>query len=66
MIPKGIATPRFKTPHMNFKKEILVAFRKILVPFITTKDRSLLLVWQICSLGSIGSNLVFIIPFGIT
>jgi hypothetical protein len=40
---------------MNFKKEILVPFRKILVPFRTTKDchscRSLLLVWQICSLN---------------
>jgi hypothetical protein len=40
---------------MNFKKEILVPFRKLLVPFKTTKDchscRSLLLVWQICSLN---------------
>ncbi len=40
---------------MNFKTEILVSFRKILVPFRTTKDchscRSLLLVWQICSLN---------------
>jgi hypothetical protein len=40
---------------MNFKKEILVPFRKILVPFRTTKDwhscRSLFLVWQICSLN---------------
>jgi hypothetical protein len=40
---------------MNFKKEILVPFRKILVPYRTTKDchscRSLLLVWQICSLN---------------
>ena len=40
---------------MNFKKEILVPFRKILVPFRTTKDchsfRSLLLIWQICSLN---------------
>jgi hypothetical protein len=40
---------------MNFKKEILVPFRKILVPFRTTKDwhscRSLLLVWQTCSLN---------------
>ena len=37
-----------------FKKE-LVPFRKLLVPFRTTKDclscRSLLLVWQICSLN---------------
>jgi hypothetical protein len=40
---------------MNFKKEILVPFRKILVPFRTIKDchscRSLFLVWQICSLN---------------
>jgi hypothetical protein len=40
---------------MNFKKEILVPFRKILVSFKTTKDchscRSLFLVWQICSLN---------------
>ncbi len=115
---KELAIPRFKISHMNFKKEISVPFRKILVPFSTTKDchscRSLLLVWQICSLnwdldmdsfvwilcisiddpvanyllvmqgswvqiqgvilllfnddilGSLGSNLVFIIPFGIT
>jgi hypothetical protein len=29
MIPKGIShAPRFKIPHMNFKKEILVPFRK--------------------------------------
>ncbi len=52
---KELATPRFKIPHMNFKKEILVPFRKILVPFRTTKDchscRSLYLVWQICSLN---------------
>jgi hypothetical protein len=51
---KELPTPRFKIPHMNFKKEILVPYRKILVPFRTTKDchscRSLLLVWQICSL----------------
>ncbi len=32
---KELATPRFKIPHMNFKKEILVPFRKILVPFRT-------------------------------
>jgi hypothetical protein len=40
---------------MNFKKEILIPFRKILVLFRTTQDwhscRSLLLVWQICSLN---------------
>jgi hypothetical protein len=40
---------------MNFKKEMFVPFRKLLVPFRTTKDyhscRSLLLVWQICSLN---------------
>jgi hypothetical protein len=40
---------------MNFKKEILVPFRKILVPFRTTKDChycwSLFKVWQICSLN---------------
>jgi hypothetical protein len=40
---------------MNFKKELLVPFRKILVPFRTSKDchscQSLLLVWQICSLN---------------
>jgi len=117
MIPKGISHTSVKIPQMNFKKEILVLFRKILVLFRTTKDchscRSLLLVWQICSLnwdlkmdsfvrtfcisglvanyfllvsrgpefksrvlclllfhddilGSLGSNLVFIIPFGIT
>jgi hypothetical protein len=40
---------------MNFKKEILVPFREMLVPFRTTEDchscRSLLLVWQICSLN---------------
>jgi hypothetical protein len=50
-----LATPRFKIPHMNFKKEILVPFRKILVPFRTTKDchscRSLFLVLQICYLN---------------
>jgi hypothetical protein len=97
---------------MNIKKEILVPFRKLLIPVRTTKDchscQSLLLVWQICSLnwdldmdsflGTLciscdgpvathllmiqggqssnldwdvmfitfsGSNLVFIIPFGI-
>jgi hypothetical protein len=47
--------PQFKIPHMNFKKEILVPFRKILVPFRTTKDchscRLFLLVWQICSVN---------------
>jgi hypothetical protein len=32
---------------MNFKKEILVPFRKILVPFRNTKDCH----WQICSLN---------------
>ena len=52
---KELATPRFKIPHMNYKKEILVPFRKILVPFRTTKDChscwSLFLVWQICSLN---------------
>ncbi len=52
---KELAITRFKIPHMNFKKEILVSFRKILVPFRTTKDchscRSLLLVWQTCSLN---------------
>jgi hypothetical protein len=40
---------------MNFKKEILVPFREMLVPFRTTEDchscRSLLLVWQICFLN---------------
>jgi hypothetical protein len=40
---------------MNFKKEILVTLRIILVPFRTTKDchscLSLFLVWQICSLN---------------
>jgi hypothetical protein len=55
MIPKELATPRFKIPLMNFKKEILFPFRKILVPFRTTKDChsswSLFLVWQICSLN---------------
>jgi hypothetical protein len=55
MIPNESAIPRFKIPHMNFKKEILFPFRKILVPFRTTKDChscwSLLLVWQICSLN---------------
>ncbi len=52
---KELATPRFKIPHMSFKKEISVPFRKLLVQFRTTKDchscRSLLLVWQICSLN---------------
>ncbi len=52
---KELATPRFKIPHMNFKKEILVPFRKILVPFRTTKDchscRSLFLVWHMCTLN---------------
>jgi hypothetical protein len=52
---KELATPRFKIPHMNFKKEILVPFRKILVPFRTTKDchscRSLFLVWHMCFLN---------------
>jgi hypothetical protein len=118
---KELATPRFKIPHMNSKKEILVPFRKILVLFRTTKDchscRSLFLVCHMCTLswdldmnteqlcvdilqqlgwssgktlacdagggaefksrllclqlfhydilGSPGSNLVFIIPFGI-
>jgi hypothetical protein len=55
MIPKELATPRFKIPLMNFKKEILFPFRKILVPFRTTKDChfswSLFLVWQMCSLN---------------
>ncbi len=50
---KELATPRFKIPHMNFHKEILVPFRKILVPFRTTKDchscRSLFLVWHMCT-----------------
>jgi hypothetical protein len=40
---------------MNFKKEILVPFREMLVPFRTSEDChscwSLLLVWQICSLN---------------
>jgi hypothetical protein len=40
---------------MNFKKKILVPFRKILVPFKTTKDchscKSLFLVWLIYSLN---------------
>jgi hypothetical protein len=40
---------------MNFRKEIFVPFRKILVPFRTTKDFhscwSLFLVWQICSIN---------------
>jgi hypothetical protein len=35
---KELATPRFKIPQMNFKKEILVPFRSILVTFRTTKD----------------------------
>jgi hypothetical protein len=35
---KKLAIPHFKIPLMNFKKEILVTFRKILVPFRTTKD----------------------------
>jgi hypothetical protein len=52
---KELATPRFKIPHMNFKKEILVPFRKILVPFRTTKDchycRSLFLVWHMGTLN---------------
>ena len=52
---KELATPRFKIPHMNFKKEILVPFRKILVPFRTTKDchscLSLFLVWHMCTLN---------------
>ncbi len=52
---KELATPRFKIPHMNFKKETLGPFRKLLVPFRTTQDchscQSLLLVWQICSLN---------------
>ena len=114
---KELATPQYKIPHINFKKEILVPFRIMLVPFRTTKDchscRSLFLVWHMCTLnwdwhgqlcgvilhqlwwssgkilacdaggpefksrllclqlfhydilGSLGSNLVFIIPFGI-
>ncbi len=52
---KELATPRFKIPHTNFKKEILVPFRKILVPFRTTKDchscRSLFLVCHMCTLN---------------
>jgi hypothetical protein len=55
MIPKELATPHFKIPHKNFKKEILDPFRKLLVPFRTIKGchscRSLLLVWQIFSLN---------------
>ena len=55
MIPKEISHTSVQNPTMNFKKEILVPFRKLLVPFRTTKDchscRSLLLVWQICSLN---------------
>jgi hypothetical protein len=55
MIPKGISQTSFKISHINFNREILVPFRKISVPFRTTRDchscRSLLLVWQICSLS---------------
>ncbi len=38
---KELAIPQFKIPHMNFKQEILVPIRKILVPFRTTKKTSL-------------------------
>ncbi len=115
---KELATPRFKIPHMNFKKEILVPFRKILVPIQNYQGLSFLpvtftgladwfpqlgswhgqlcgsimhklwwssdkiLTWDVMGpefkssvlclllfhddiLGSLGSNLVFIIPFGI-
>jgi hypothetical protein len=45
---KELATPGFKIPHMNLKKEILVPFR-------TTTDchsfRSLFLVWDMCTLN---------------
>jgi hypothetical protein len=56
MIPKRISHTWVQNPtYINFKKEVLVPFRKILVPFRTTKDchscRSLLLVWQIYSLN---------------
>jgi hypothetical protein len=116
MIPKGISHTSVQNLTYKFQHSILVPFRKIIVPFRTTKDchscRSLLLVWHFCSLswnldmhsfvgslcisldgpvakyllmmqgarvqiqgvmfitfqddilGSLGSNLLFIIPFG--
>jgi hypothetical protein len=55
MIPDGISHTSIQNPTYEFKKEILVPFRKIILPFRTTKDfhscRSLFLVWQICSLN---------------
>jgi hypothetical protein len=37
MIPKGISHTSVQIPTYEFQKEILVPFRKILVPFRTTK-----------------------------
>ncbi len=51
MIPKGISHTSVQNPTYEF----LVPFRKILVPFKTTKDchscRSLFLVWHMCTLN---------------
>ncbi len=110
---KELAIPRFKIPHITFKTEILVPFRKILIPFRTSilaghfywfgrfVPLTRILTWTTLwghyvtifdgpvtkylfvlqwawarmwyliffhddILGSLGSNLVFIIPFGIT
>jgi hypothetical protein len=55
MIPKGISHTSIQNLTYEFQKRNLVPFRKLLVPFRTTKDchscRSLLLVWQICPLN---------------
>jgi hypothetical protein len=55
MIPKGISHTSVQNPTNEFQKRNISSFRKILVPFRTTKDchscRSLLLIWQICSLN---------------
>ncbi len=54
MIPKGISHTSVQNPTYKFQKRNISSFRKMLVPFRTTKDchscRSLLLVWQICFL----------------
>jgi hypothetical protein len=55
MIPKGVSHTSVQNPTNEFQKRNISSFRKILVPFRTTKNchscRSLLLVWQIFSLN---------------
>ena len=55
MIPKGISHTSVQNPTYEFQKRYISSIQELLVPFRTTKDchscRSLLLVWQICSLN---------------